>query len=180
VKALRTSSRCSVYQLRACSPGEWRSARSVAGQIPELGRPHIGEAVLPQPDHRTRECRGRVDGDPAALKLLHDVPAEIARRNALVLGVLASAGPPVCAPVTTRGGAVVLDDHFLRAGCAAPLAVPAQAMATWGGLAHRLEARTVTRSLSPTFRRLASPVSTTPRTEECGHLPYLIGVAGAR
>ncbi|SEH01764.1 homoserine kinase type II [Nonomuraea solani] len=51
-----------------------------------------------------------------ALKLLRDVPAETARRNALVLGALASAGLPVCAPVKTRDGAAVLEidsRHYL-------------------------------------------------------------------
>jgi len=51
-----------------------------------------------------------------ALKLLCDVPAEIARRNALVLGALAAAGLPVCAPVRTRDGAAVLEvdsRHYL-------------------------------------------------------------------
>ncbi len=43
-----------------------------------------------------------------ALKLLCDVPVEIARRNATVLTALASAGLPVCAPVNTRDGGPVL------------------------------------------------------------------------
>jgi homoserine kinase type II len=43
-----------------------------------------------------------------ALKLLCDVPAETARRNAVVLAALASAGFPVCAPLLGRGGDALL------------------------------------------------------------------------
>ncbi|SDI48277.1 homoserine kinase type II [Sinosporangium album] len=43
-----------------------------------------------------------------ALKLLRDVSAETACRNGLVLTALASAGLPVCAPVATRDGDVLL------------------------------------------------------------------------
>jgi Ser/Thr protein kinase RdoA (MazF antagonist) len=43
-----------------------------------------------------------------ALKLLCDVPAEIAHRSATVLTELASVGLPVCAPVLTRAGDALL------------------------------------------------------------------------
>ncbi|TDE32145.1 phosphotransferase [Actinomadura sp. 6K520] len=43
-----------------------------------------------------------------ALKLLCDVPAELARRNASVLDGLAAAGLPVCAPVRTVQGEALL------------------------------------------------------------------------
>lgn len=43
-----------------------------------------------------------------ALKLLRDVPVEIARRNAMVLTALGSSGLPICTPVNTRDGGPVL------------------------------------------------------------------------
>jgi Ser/Thr protein kinase RdoA (MazF antagonist) len=60
-----------------------------------------------------------------ALKLLRDVPPETARRSATVLAALASAGLPVCAPVSTRDG-----EFLLQIGPRAYLVAP------WAAGAH--------------------------------------------
>lgn len=82
----------------------------------EFGLGEIQDATfLPQGLMNRNWCLDTVSG-VYALKLLCDVPAEIARRNALVLGALASAGLPVCAPMKTRDGAAVLEidsRHYL-------------------------------------------------------------------
>src|SRR5438105_2629742 len=61
-----------------------------------------------------------------ALKLLCDVPAELAERNSAVLDGLAEAGLPVCAPLRTAGG-----EALLRVGSREYLVSP------WALGAHR-------------------------------------------
>ncbi len=55
-----------------------------------------------------RNWRLETAAGPYALKLLCDVPADVARRNADVLTGVAAAGLPVCSPVRTRDGQSVL------------------------------------------------------------------------
>ncbi|WP_246645422.1 phosphotransferase [Nonomuraea ceibae] len=103
----------------SAAPGHFRDgpdAGDLTAVRQEFGLGEIQEVTFLAEGLMNRNWRLDTDAGVYALKLLCDVPAEIARRNALVLSALASAGLPVCAPVQTSDGAVVLQidsRHYL-------------------------------------------------------------------
>lgn len=72
----------------------------------ELGE--VGDVAYLATGIMNRNWRLETTTGTHALKLLRDVPAPLARRNAAVLGGLATAGLPVCAPLRTGAGEALL------------------------------------------------------------------------
>lgn len=89
-----------------------RTDRPVADDLPLISRGfglgEVRDVEFLASGIMNRNWRIETAAGAYALKLLCDVSAELARRNAQVLDGLAAAGLPVCAPLRTEGGDALL------------------------------------------------------------------------